>query len=202
MADTLDVEALRRDLENSGLPSVAVRSAAPDRATYLQRPDLGRRLEPGSRERLSGEAGDGFDAAVIVGDGLSARAASRHALPLLAALVPLLHDAGWRLAPIVVAERARVALSDEIGSLLDARLALILLGERPGLTAPCSLGAYLTWDPRPGRTDADRNCVSNIRPEGLPRETAAERLSFLMLEARRRRLSGVGLKEDIRGLGP
>src|SRR6185312_5806795 len=110
-------------------------------------------------------------------DGLSARAAQAHAVPLLVRLVPRLRDAGWRLSPVIVAEQGRVALGDEIGAALEARLVLVLLGERPGLTAPDSLGGYLTWSPRPGRTDAERNCVSNIRPEGLGTAAAAERLA-------------------------
>ena len=200
--DSFDVEALRHDLDAAGLPSIAARSAADDRKTYLQRPDLGRRLDPGSREPLAAAAVEGgFDAVMIVSDGLSARAALRHAVPLLAALVPRLGADRWRLAPVVVAERARVALSDEIGFLLGCRLALILLGERPGLSAPDSLGGYLTWDPRRGRTDAERNCVSNIRPEGLTYDRAADRLGFLMTEARRRRLTGLALKEESGVLG-
>jgi ethanolamine ammonia-lyase small subunit len=122
-------------------------------------------------------------------------------VPVLAALVPRLRDAGWRIAPVVVAEGGRVALGDEIGAALDAALVVVLLGERPGLTAPDSLGAYLTWAPRPGRTDAERNCVSNIRPEGLVPALAADKLCYLMLEASRRRLSGVALKDDGRTLG-
>ncbi len=195
----LDVEALRRELETAGLPTLAVRSAAPDRATYLQRPDLGRRLDPGSRDRLA-EVEPGADAVFVVADGLAAAAAG-HAVPLLRSLVSGLRAARWRLAPVVVAELARVALADEIGGLLQARLTVILLGERPGLSAPDSLGAYLTWAPRRGRTDAERNCVSNIRPEGLACEPAAERLLYLMTEARRRRLSGVALKEEAGMLG-
>jgi ethanolamine ammonia-lyase small subunit len=136
-----------------------------------------------------------------VADGLSARAAQSHAVPVLAALVPRLRDAGWQLAPVVVAEQARVALGDEVGAVLEAALVVVLLGERPGLTAPDSLGAYLTWAPRPGRTDAERNCVSNIRPEGLVPALAADKLCSLMLEAARRRLSGVALKDDGRALG-
>lgn len=194
--DRLDVEALGRDLEAAGIRSIGARSAAPDRAAYLQRPDLGRRLDEESRSRLAQAAADGCDAVVVVADGLSARAAQQHAVPLVASLVPRLAAEGWRLAPVVIAELARVALSDEIGAALDARLALILLGERPGLTSPHSLGGYLTWSPRRGRTDAERNCVSNIRPEGLPPEAAAARLAALMTEARRRRLTGVGLKDE------
>lgn len=137
----------------------------------------------------------------VVADGLAAAAALRHAVPLLASLVPRLRAARWRLAPVVVAQQGRVALADEVGALLGARAAVILLGERPGLSAPDSLGAYLTWEPRRGRTDAERNCVSNIRPAGLACERAAERLLYLMTEARRRRLSGVALKEETGMLG-
>jgi ethanolamine ammonia-lyase small subunit len=200
--DGLDVARVRQALSAAGLDSVAVRSAAPDRATYLQRPDLGRRLDPASRDPLAAAARPGgVDAALVVADGLSARAAQAHAAPVLAVLAPRLLDAGWRLAPVAIAEQGRVALGDAIGAALGARLVLVLLGERPGLSAPDSLGAYLTWDPRPGRTDAERNCVSNIRPEGLVPALAADKLAYLMLEAARRRLSGVALKDDGRMLG-
>lgn len=199
--DRLDVAALRAALADAGLESLEVRSAAADRATYLQRPDLGRRLDDGAAARLRAAAPEGAEAAIVVADGLSARAAQAHAVPVLASLVPRLRDAGWRIAPVVVAEQGRVALGDEVGSALGAALVLVLLGERPGLTAPDSLGAYLTWAPRPGRTDAERNCVSNIRPEGLVPVLAADRLCYLLLEAARRRLSGVALKDDGRTLG-
>ncbi|MEO6056031.1 MAG: ethanolamine ammonia-lyase subunit EutC [Gemmatimonadales bacterium] len=208
--DRLEVTRLRQALGDAGLESVALRSAAADRATYLQRPDLGRRLDDAGRAALAAAVppdgtnaspGAAIDAAFVVADGLSARAAHAHAVPLLAALVPRLLAEGWRLAPVVVAEQGRVALGDEIGAILGARLVLVLLGERPGLSAPDSLGAYLTWDPRPGRTDAERNCVSNIRPEGLSPTLAADRLGRLMLEAARRRLSGIALKDDTRMLG-
>lgn len=171
-----------------------MRSRASDRTTYLQRPDLGRRLHAESHERLAAAAG--ADAVLVVGDGLAAEAAQRHAVPVVAGLAASLAGQGWRLAPVVVAEQARVALADEIGAVLGAAVALILLGERPGLSAPHSLGAYLTWEPRLGRTDAERNCVSNIRPEGLTCDRAVPRLAYLMTEARRRRLSGVALKEE------
>jgi len=199
--DSLDVARLQNHLRAVGIESVAVRSAAPDRATYLQRPDLGRRVDDDARARLAQSAAGKVDAAIVVADGLSARAAQRHAVPVLAALVPRLRDAGWRLAPVIVAEQARVALGDEVGAMLEAALVVVLLGERPGLTAPDSLGAYLTWAPQPGRTDAERNCVSNIRPEGLVPALAADKLCYLMLEAARRRLSGVALKDDGRTLG-
>lgn len=200
--DGLDVPQLVATLGAAGLPGIAVRSAVPDRAAYLQRPDLGRRLEPEFRDLLAaGRTPDGVDAALVVADGLSARAAAAHAVTVLVPLAAMLAEAGWRLAPVVVAEGGRVALGDEIGAALGARLVLVLLGERPGLSAPDSLGAYLTWDPRPGRTDAERNCVSNIRPEGLVPARAADKLATLMLEARRRRLTGVALKDDGRALG-
>ncbi|HET6576941.1 MAG TPA: ethanolamine ammonia-lyase subunit EutC [Gemmatimonadales bacterium] len=201
--DALDAPRLLEVLSALAIGAVEVRSAAPDRATYLQRPDLGRRLEPASRAALAAVAApERADAVFVVADGLSARAAQGHAPAVLAALVPRLREAGWRLAPAVVALQGRVALGDEIGALLQARLVLVLLGERPGLSAPDSLGAYLTWNPRPGRTDAERNCVSNIRPEGLVPAQAADRLCHLMLEAARRRLSGVALKDDRRTLQP
>jgi ethanolamine ammonia-lyase small subunit len=163
-----------------------VHSLAINRATYLHRPDLGRRL----RDPQKIERGD-YDAVLIIADGLSATAVHRHAGPVLDGLLPLLE--GWKLAPIVVAEQARVAISDEIGELLGAKLSVILIGERPGLSSPDSLGAYLTWGPRVGRTDAERNCVSNIRDEGLKPELAARRIAMLMNAARGRQLSGVPL---------
>jgi ethanolamine ammonia-lyase small subunit len=163
-------------------------SAARDRAEYLRRPDLGRRLASDSAAKIVG--GD-WDAVIIVADGLSATAVDRHARPVIDALLPLLAD--WRIAPISVVDQARVAISDEIGERIGASLALILIGERPGLSSPDSLGAYLTWSPRVGRTDAERNCVSNIRPEGLAPAEAARRVARLMHAARDRRLTGVKL---------
>jgi ethanolamine ammonia-lyase small subunit len=163
-----------------------VHSAAPNRAIYLRRPDLGRRLsDPFLLQR-----GD-YDAVVILADGLSATAVHHHAGPVLDALLPLLD--GWKLAPIVVAQQARVAISDEIGELLGAKMSLILIGERPGLSSPDSLGAYLTWDPRVGRNDSERNCVSNIREEGLKPELAARRIAMLMEAARGQKITGVRL---------
>ena len=138
--------------------------------------------------------------AVVVSDGLSARATQEQAGRLLALLLPALRSAGWRVAPLVVVANARVALQDEVGSALAATVSLMLLGERPGLGSPDSLGAYLVFGPGPGKTDADRNCVSNIRPAGLAPERAAEKLLYLLGEMRRRRLSGVELKEEMPGL--
>ena len=180
----LDTGAIR-------LPHVVLRSAARDRATYLRRPDLGRRLHPDSRAQLT--PGD-YDAAIVIADGLSAPAIHHHAAPLLDALLPRLAD--WRLAPLSVVLQGRVAIGDEVGEALGARMVVVLIGERPGLTSPDSLGIYLTWDPRPGRSDAERNCISNVRTEGIGYDLAAHKLHFLMTASRTRRLSGVGLKED------
>jgi ethanolamine ammonia-lyase small subunit len=169
-----------------------VHSRAFDRQAYLQRPDLGRRLDESSAASLpKGE----YEAAFVIADGLSARAVHEHAAATVTATLARLP--GWRLAPLVVACRARVALGDEIGERLGAQMVVVLIGERPGLSAPDSLGVYLTWHPRIGRLDSERNCISNIRPPtGLSYEQAAARLAWLMSTARRRRLSGIALKEE------
>ena len=194
----LDVDAALGALAAAELPVLRAHSAAADRREFLLRPDLGRRLNDASRARLGveREAGRDADAVFVVADGLSALAVERHAGPLLGRVVPELRREGWTLAPIVLAEQGRVALGDEVGELLGARLAAVLIGERPGLSAPDSLGVYLTFAPRPGRVDAERNCVSNVRPDGLDYPAAAHKLLWLMREARRRRLTGVGLKEE------
>lgn len=172
-------------------------SAAADRATYLQRPDLGRRLDENSRQMLASVALTHADLAIIVADGLSALAVERHAPALLGVLLPRLE--GWSIAPVCVVEQGRVAIGDEIGFGLNADLSVALIGERPGLSSPDSLGAYITWHPRPGRTDADRNCISNIRPEGLNYENAADQLLKCLLGARTRQLTGTALS-DLRSL--
>jgi ethanolamine ammonia-lyase small subunit len=185
-------DAVHRQLDVASFASLSplvLHSAATDRATYLRRPDLGRRLSNSSRARLKKQ---NCDAAIVIADGLSATAVHHQGMPLLDALVPLLKD--WTLAPICVVEQARVAIADEIGELLGAKLALILIGERPGLSSPDSLGAYLTWSPRIGRTDAERNCISNIRDEGLAPALAAERIAMLMNAARTQKISGVSLR--------
>lgn len=190
----LDFAAIATDLKAMGLGNaLRVRSRCPDRAIYLQRPDLGRCLDPACISAL--EAGpEGYELALVVADGLSAPAVERHSVPLLAALLPRLN--GLRIAPVVLAEQGRVALADEIGALLNAELVLVILGERPGLTAPDSLGAYLTFAPRLGRLDAERNCVSNIRPQGLPPAEAAGRLAWLIRAALARGLTGIQLKDE------
>ncbi len=195
----LDGEALAQAWAGFGRGEARrVHSCADNRLRYLQRPDLGRRLAVADAAQLSADAANAnagdCDLAIVVGDGLSAPAAQRHAMPLLAALLPRL--AGRRLGPLVITEQARVALGDEIGAMLGARLVLMLLGERPGLSAPDSLGAYLTFAPQIGRRDAERNCVSNIRPEGLPPAAAAAKLAWLIEQALTRRLTGIGLRDE------
>jgi ethanolamine ammonia-lyase small subunit len=177
-------------------------TVAPDRATFLRRPDQGGQLDPSSAARLEAQAalaGPAPDLVIVISDGLSALAAHRQGPPLLAALLPLLRTAGLTLAPLCVVRHARVALLAEVGSRLRASLALILLGERPGLGTPDSLGAYFEFAPQPGHTNADRNCVSNIRPAGLPPPAAAEKIVALLLAARAQRQSGVTLKDDTPG---
>jgi ethanolamine ammonia-lyase small subunit len=191
----LACEAVERALADAGFDSLRVHSAAPDRAHYLRRPDLGRQLDDDSRARLDRAGGEApFDAVFVIADGLSSLAAQRHAVPVLQAVRERLP--GWRLGPVVVAEQARVALGDEIGERLGARQVVMLIGERPGLSSPDSLGLYLTHGPRPGRSDAERNCISNVRPEGLPYEQAAVKLAFLLHGAAALGCSGVRLKDD------
>jgi ethanolamine ammonia-lyase small subunit len=195
----LDFDSAAMAASLPGMACVTIRSAAPDRAAYLQYPDLGRRLNPDDLPLL--RKGD-YDAVFVLADGLSARAVHDHAAALLTATAELLP--GWKIAPVVLAHQARVALGDGIASALGAALAVMLIGERPGLSAADSLGAYLTFGPRPGLQNADRNCISNIRPDGLAIPLAARKLAFLMAEARRLKLSGVGLKDDVPAelLGP
>lgn len=206
--EALDVAALDDALRAAGWAPVAACSRAATRADFLRRPDLGRRLDEASALRLAALA-DLDDSAqapqpapllvVVVADGLSARATQSHAAPTLQHLRTALDSAGdgrLRWGPVVIATQARVALADEIGALLGADLVLMLLGERPGLSSPDSLGAYLTFGPHIGRSDAERNCVSNIRPAGLAPPLAAARLAWLVRAALRRRLSGVALKDD------
>jgi ethanolamine ammonia-lyase small subunit len=190
----LEAAALARTLGAIAGGSVfRLRSAATDRATYLQRPDLGRRLDDSSRKLMAERARPGTaELAFVVADGLSALAVERHAAPLIEELLPRLH--GWKLAPVCVVEQGRVAIGDEIGEALGAQVAVVLIGERPGLSSPDSLGAYITWQPRPGRTDAERNCISNIRAEGLSYAQAAAQIETILSAARRERLTGVALR--------
>jgi ethanolamine ammonia-lyase small subunit len=188
---TLDVAALQGELTAGGIDSLAVRSAAPDRETYLRRPDFGRRLLEADRARLPVARGAML---FVVCDGLSAVAVQRHAAALLGHVVPALR-AARPVAPVVIGTQGRVALGDDIGGTMGAEAVAVLIGERPGLSAADSLGVYLTWQPRPGRTDAERNCISNIRPAGLPVAQAAAKLLWLIEAMHRLRLTGVALKD-------
>ena len=198
----LDAEALRQACA-SGFPllpqtPMLLHRAAESRAVYLQRPDLGRQLDAASRAALQAlpAPAEPWDLAIVAADGLSALAIEQNALPFLRVLIGRLAMDGWRIAPLCIVRQARVALGDAVGELLGARAVVVLIGERPGLSSPDSMGAYLTWQPRVGLTDASRNCISNIRPAGMDQEAAAHKLHYLLSEARRRRLSGVELKDE------
>jgi ethanolamine ammonia-lyase small subunit len=198
----LATEALRAALSERGHEPLLLHSAAADRRTYLQRPDLGRRLDADSQRRLRERAADPvetdrYDVALVIADGLSAFAIEKNVLPFLDALGPAVAAARWRVAPIAIVGQARVAIGDEVGELLGARLVVVLIGERPGLSSPDSMGIYLTWNPAIGTNDAARNCISNVRPEGLSPVHAAEKLVYLLGEAMRRRLTGVALKDEL-----
>lgn len=192
------VEALLRELEEGGLAGLELRSAVADRSEYLTRPDRGRRLDQASHELLAAHAAKGFDVCLVVSDGLSSRAVHENAAPFLRGFARAAADAGLSLSPVCVVRNGRVAVADEIGQLLEARLSVILIGERPGLSSPNSLGVYLTWNPRPGTTDEARNCISNVRPQGLPVREGVRKLAYLVEEALRMRGSGVGLKDRMR----
>lgn len=200
---TLDTGRLLSDLDRIRPRPLLLQSQAPDRPTYLKRPDQGRRLNADSWLRLQTLPTPATppDLAIVVADGLSATAVNTHVVPLLNQLVPALIDLGWRLTPLCLVQQGRVAVADEVAYALKANATLILLGERPGLTSPDSLGAYLTYAPRPGLTDESRNCVSNIRPDGMPYELAAQKLLYLLTEMRHRKLSGVDLKDEMGLLG-
>ena len=189
-----DAQALGRDLAALGLAVMSASSRAQTRGDYLKRPDLGRRLAATSQDALGRRAGPGCDVVLILGDGLSPTAVNVHAPALVRSLLPRL--SGLAIGPAVVATSARVALGDEIGALLGARLAVMLIGERPGLSAPDSLGAYLTFGPRPGLTDADRNCVSNVHAGGLGYGEAAFKIGWLVRAGLSRGVTGVMLKDD------
>jgi ethanolamine ammonia-lyase small subunit len=193
--DALDAAPLLDGLRDRGLDALHLMSAAGDRRAYLLRPDLGRRLDERSRDRLDACA-RGHDLVLVVADGLSARAVQRHALPLIDVALPELRRQHWRIGPAVVVEQGRVAIGDEIGAALEAALVAVMIGERPGLTSPDSLGVYLTWAPAIGRQDAERNCLSNIRPEGMGYAEAVEKLVYLLAQARQLRLTGIALKDE------
>ena len=199
----LDIPTLAHGLHADGWASTHARSRAADRTVYLRRPDLGRQLDEVDAQRLRALRGDGLpdgpetavDLCLVIGDGLSSLAVARHAVPLLHALRPLL-PVGTKIAPVVLMTQARVAVADEVGEIFGAALSVILIGERPGLSSPDSLGIYLTHAPKRGRHDAERNCISNVRLEGLSYGAAAFKLAWLMQRAMRLGLTGVGLKDE------
>jgi len=194
----LDTDTLIAALQVFSLPVNLLQSQAADRYTYLQRPDKGRRLNESSINLLSSFGNDGSQKAVaiILADGLSATAVNRNAIPLLEVLLPMLQQSGIALTPLSIVQQGRVAIGDEVGSLLKATLTVVLIGERPGLSSPDSLGIYLTYRPQVGLTDEARNCISNVRPGGLSYQAAADKLYWLIQEAFRIQLSGVGLKDQ------
>ncbi|UXP31675.1 ethanolamine ammonia-lyase subunit EutC [Reichenbachiella agarivorans] len=193
----LDTEHLIEQLAPLSMPAIVLHSQATDRTTYIQRPDLGRVLDDASSSYLVSLPARDYDINIILADGLSALAIAHHAWPFLQVLIPLL--GAYTLAPLVIVKQGRVAISDPIGQSLGSKLSVILIGERPGLSSPDSMGIYLTYHPRSGNTDEKRNCISNVRSEGLSYEYAAHKLAFLVTEALRRKLSGVQLKDTYDG---
>jgi ethanolamine ammonia-lyase small subunit len=193
---SFEVSALASGLKALDLETLVVSSRAGDRTDYLKRPDLGRKLAPESQDLLAGRHSPACDVALVIGDGLSPSAVNSHAIELVRSLLSRLASAGIAVGPAVVAIGARVALGDDIGAQVGARVIVMLIGERPGLSAPGSLGAYLTFAPRPGLTDADRNCVSNIHAAGLGTDEAAFKIAWLVRTALARRISGVALKDE------
>jgi ethanolamine ammonia-lyase small subunit len=191
-----DAQVLIAALGDLGLEACKVRSGAGNRADYLRRPDLGRRLDQASQQVLVSKGGGAGQLALVIGDGLSPRAVHAHAIELVRGLIPQLAASGIKLAGVAVATGARVALGDEIGAILGARMVVMLIGERPGLSAPDSLGAYLTFAPRVGLTDAERNCVSNIHRAGLTYDEAAYKIAWLIRQGLARQVTGVALKDE------
>ncbi|TKI03203.1 ethanolamine ammonia-lyase subunit EutC [Martelella alba] len=191
-----DSESLARELESDGLDTLRVHSAAADRPTFLCRPDLGRRLGDDSRRLLQDYPKKSSDILLVIGDGLSSKAVHRQAAPFIRAFRPYLDQLGLKPGPVVLAHQARVALGDDIGACLNAKAVAILIGERPGLSSPDSLGIYFTWAPTTRRLESERNCISNIRPEGLDYPQAAFKLAWLLEQAGQRRLSGIDLKDE------
>jgi ethanolamine ammonia-lyase small subunit len=191
--ELFEAEALAAELRALGIEAVQCKSAAPDRATYLRRPDLGRRLAAESRVSLQSRSRVPLDLALVVADGLSAAATRLHSTALVGALLDSLSPTKWKVGPVVLVHQGRVAVGDEIAELLGAHLVVVLIGERPGLSATDSLGAYVTWAPRVGCRDAERNCISNIRTEGLSVADAARAVASILASARDNQLTGVAL---------
>jgi ethanolamine ammonia-lyase small subunit len=198
----LDIPALEESLRSRGLASILLNSRADSRPTYLQRPDLGRRLDEASVMVLENlpRPEEPYDVAFVIGDGLSALAIEENAAKFLDVMLPALPKDEWHVAPLCIVKEARVAVGDEVGELLGAKMVVVLIGERPGLSSPDSMGIYMTLNPRTGLTDEARNCISNVRPAGLSYPHAAHKLKYLMTEARRRGLSGVMLKDEAEAL--
>jgi ethanolamine ammonia-lyase small subunit len=197
----LDNQAVARQLESTGLSVLQLHSAATDRSTYLQRPDLGRRLHPDSHALLQSQSPEflGQDLVFVIADGLSALAIHRNAAPLMIEVMTRLRGSDaqpWSISPLCIVQQGRVAVGDDVGGSLKAKAVVVLIGERPGLSSPDSLGVYLSWTPRVGLTDAQRNCISNVRPEGLSIDAAADKLVYLLGRARSLQLTGVGLKDE------
>ena len=207
----LDAPQLAQSLDaarGDQAPCLTLHSAAADRPTYLQRPDLGRRLDAASRAALDAleppaqaPSPRPYDLAFVVVDGLSALAIEQNVVPFLRILQARIAAENWSIAPICIVEQGRVAIGDEVAERLGAKAVVVLIGERPGLSAPDSMGLYLTWMPRVGLLDASRNCISNVRPAGLGFDEAAYKLHYLLSQARQRQLSGVELKDETGG-GP
>jgi len=194
--EAFEPERLALQLRALGIETVQCKTAAPDRATYLRRPDLGRRLAPESRAALQLRRNP-VDIALVVADGLSAAASRLHATPLVGAVLDLLPRERWKVGPVVLVQQGRVAVGDEIAEIMGAQTVVVLIGERPGLSAADSLGAYITWSPRIGCRDAQRNCVSNIRAEGLTIPEAARAVATVVAAARENQLSGVALSQRL-----
>ncbi|MES2104044.1 MAG: ethanolamine ammonia-lyase subunit EutC [Pseudomonadota bacterium] len=194
--------AFSASLREWGTPCLTLHSAAADRDVYLQRPDLGRRLDSASQQTLQVQKkpDSPYDLAFVIVDGLSVLAIEQNAAPFLDVLQTRIAAENWSIAPLSIVRQGRVAVGDEVAGLLGARMAVVLIGERPGLSSPDSMGLYLTWMPRAGLTDASRNCISNVRPAGLSYEEAAHKLHYLLSEAYRQQLSGVDLKDEAAAL--
>lgn len=192
----LDTDKLSADLKQFDLPVLLLHSNAVYREMYLQRPDLGRQLNEESVRMLRDYSHNKIDVIIVIADGLSATAVNHHSVSLLKFLIPQLQSTGLKVGPVSLVKQGRVAISDDIGVHLKAKLSLILIGERPGLSSADSMGCYITYSPRPGLTDESRNCISNIRPHGLVFKPASKKIFYLIQEALRRKLSGVGLKDN------
>jgi ethanolamine ammonia-lyase small subunit len=190
----MDIHSLKENIKELGLDAVVVQSMVANRNEYLLNPNKGKVLNNESIDILKGLKKNEFDLCMVIADGLSSGAVNKHAIKLIRLLIGQLH--GWQIAPIVIAKQGRVAISDPIGEILQAKISLILIGERPGLSTPNSMGAYITYLPKPGNTDEKRNCVSNIQPDGMSYEFASAKIAYILQQIRALQLSGVKLKDD------